>query len=118
MPGKSKFNPMEFVYVGIKGYVIALRKSSGAIVWKTSLASGSSFVPIVQEGDRLFAGSGGEVTCLDCETGKERWHNPLKGYGSGFLALAGGGFPTSAAAAQQMAAQVATTAAIIAATSG
>ncbi len=98
MPSKSKFNPMEFLYVGIKGAVLALKKSDGSIAWKTDLSRGSSFVPIVQDGARLFAGSGGEVTCLDCESGRVLWRNPLKGFGTGYLALAGGGFPTSAAA--------------------
>jgi outer membrane protein assembly factor BamB len=103
MPSKSKFDPMQFLYVGIKGCVLALRKSDGTIAWRTELARGSSFAPIVQDGARLFAGSGGEITCLDCEGGKVLWHNPLKGFGTGYLAIAGGGFPTSAAAAEQAA---------------
>ena len=103
MPFKSKFNPMEFLYVGIRGRVVALKKSDGTLAWTTDLPRGSSFVPIVQEGARLFAGSGGEVSCLDCESGKVLWNNPLKGHGTGYLAMAGGGFPTSAAAAEQAA---------------
>jgi|RhiMethySRZTD1v2_1073278.scaffolds.fasta_scaffold598567_2 outer membrane protein assembly factor BamB len=114
MPAKSKFDPMQFLYVGIKGCVLALRKSDGSIAWKADLSRGSSFVPIVQDGSRLFAGSGGEITCLDCESGKVLWHNPLKGFGTGYLAIAGGGFPTSAAAAEQ-AAQAAAAGAAIAA---
>jgi hypothetical protein len=39
---------MEFLYVGIKGAVLALRKNDGSILWKTDLSRGSSFVPIVQ----------------------------------------------------------------------
>jgi hypothetical protein len=57
------------------------------------------------------------VSCLECATGNVLWHNPMKGYGTGFVALAGSGFPTSAAATDQ-AAQVAATAAVIAAASG
>ena len=74
-------------------------------------------MPIVQEGDRLYAASGGEVSCLERATGKVLWHNPLKGYRTGFVALAGSGFPTSAAATEQ-AAQAAAVAATIAAASG
>ena len=118
MPSQSKFHPSEFLYVGIKGSVVALRKSDGSIAWKTDLPRGSSFVPIIQEGSRLFAGSGGEVLCLDCETGKVLWHNPLKGFGTGYLALAGSGFPTSAAALEQAAAATAAAAASAAAAAG
>ena len=103
MPFKSKFNPAEFLYVGIRGRVVALRKGDGSIAWTTKLARGASFAPIVQDGARLFAGSSGEISCLDCETGKLLWHNPLKGFGMGYLAIAGGGFPTSAASAEQAA---------------
>ena len=104
MPSKSKFDPSEFLYVGIKGAVLALRKGDGSIAWRTDLPRGTSFVPIVQEGARLFAGSGGEVVSLDAESGKVLWHNPLKGLGTGYLAIAGGGFPASAAALEQAAA--------------
>jgi hypothetical protein len=46
MPAK-KFNPLEFLYVGIKGHVVALRKRDGSIAWETNPPKGSSFVPIV-----------------------------------------------------------------------
>jgi outer membrane protein assembly factor BamB len=115
MPSKAKFNPMEFLYVGIRGHVVALRKRDGSIAWEADLPRGSSFVPIVQDGHRLYAASGGEVSCLDCATGKRLWHNGLRGYGTGFVALAGGGFPTSAASLEQAAQVAATSAAITAA---
>ncbi len=98
MPIKSRTNPGEYLFVGIKGSVVALRKDDGGIAWEVRLSRGMTFVPLVQEGDRLFAASGGEVTCLDCATGKVLWRNQLKGYGIGYVALAGAGFPTSAVA--------------------
>jgi outer membrane protein assembly factor BamB len=116
MPSK-KFNPMEFIYVGIRGHVVALRKNDGSIAWKADLPKGSTFVPIVQDGDRLYAASGGEVACLDCATGKAIWHNPMKGYGTGFVALAGSGFPAGAASLEQAAQVALATGAIVAASS-
>jgi outer membrane protein assembly factor BamB len=93
----------EHLYVGIKGGVLALRKHDGKVTWFTKLRRGSSFVPIIQEGDRLYAASGGEVTCLDATSGAVLWHNTLKGYGTGYASLAGAGFPTGAAALEQAA---------------
>jgi outer membrane protein assembly factor BamB len=94
----KKFNPMEFLYVGMRGHVVALRKSDGSIAWDADLPRGSTFVPIVQDGDRVYAASGGEISCLDCGTGEMIWHNPMRGHGAGFVALAGGGFPSAVAA--------------------
>ncbi|MFN0008139.1 MAG: PQQ-binding-like beta-propeller repeat protein [Planctomycetota bacterium] len=91
------------LYVGIRGCVLALRKHDGTLTWSTKLRRGSSFVPIIQEGDRLYAASGGEVSCLDAATGAILWHNLLKGYGAGYASLAGAGFPTGAAALEQAA---------------
>lgn len=101
MPTKTKSAISEHLYVGIKGTVVAIRKYDGAIAWSTKLYRGSSFVPIIQEGDRLYAASGGEVSCLDCATGTVIWNNHLKGYGMGYAALAGAGFPISAAAMEE-----------------
>jgi outer membrane protein assembly factor BamB len=115
MPSKSKSAASEHLYVGIKGTVLALRKHDGVIAWSTKLYRGSSFVPIIQEGDRLYAASGGEVTCLDAATGTVLWNNPLKGYGTSYAALAGAGFPISAAALEQAAHAAAAAGAIAAA---
>ena len=79
----------ELVYVGIKGFVVALDQTSGEVAWSTELRRGSSFVPIVVEGSRVIAVSGGEVTCLDAATGRLLWHNPLKGYGMSYAMIAG-----------------------------
>lgn len=93
----------EHLYVGIRGSVLAMRKHDGAVTWSTKLRRGSSFVPIIQQGDRLYAASGGEVSCLDASTGAVLWHNQLKGYGMSYAALAGAGFPTGAAALEEAA---------------
>ena len=115
MPSKSKSTLPDLLYVGIKGSVVALQKSDGKIAWSVRLPKGSSFVPIVQQGERLYAASSGEVSCLDAASGKVLWHNPLKGFGSGYASLAGAGFPMGAAQGEQTAAHAAAMSAIIAA---
>jgi outer membrane protein assembly factor BamB len=97
------------IHVGIKGRVVALDRATGDITWSTTLKKGSSFVVMAIEGDRLFALSGGEITCLDAATGQELWHNPLKGFGTGYALFAadGPGSATSAIAAAQAAAAAA-----------
>ena len=90
------------VYVGIRGCVVALDRDSGDAVWSAELRRGSSFVPIVVDGARVFAASGGEVTCLDAATGAVVWHNPLKGFGMGYAMLAGASNAGAAAAIAEM----------------
>jgi outer membrane protein assembly factor BamB len=116
MPSKPKSEIAGLLYVGIQGNVVAVRMSDGTIAWNTKLRAGSSFVPIVQEGDRIYAASGGEVSCLDSATGTVLWHNRLRGLGAGYAALAGGGFPISAAALDE-AAQASAAGAAVTATS-
>lgn len=77
----------EAVYLGIKGSVIALDKSSGKRLWATRL-KGNDFVTLLVEGSRVFAGARGEVFCLDAATGKQLWHDSLKGFGWGLLSIA------------------------------
>jgi outer membrane protein assembly factor BamB len=75
------------VYVGIKGTVVALDRSSGTEIWRTSL-KGSDFVNVVLgEGD-LLAATKGELFCLDAATGEIRWHNRLSGLGLGLITVA------------------------------
>jgi outer membrane protein assembly factor BamB len=103
MPANSKGTNAGLLYVGIKGTVLALRKDDGEVAWTTRLRRGSSFVPIVEDGDRIYAVSGGEVSCLDSTSGDLLWHNSMKGLGTGYAALAGGGFPTAGAALEEAA---------------
>jgi outer membrane protein assembly factor BamB len=77
------------IYVGIKGFALALDSDTGAILWKTRL-TGSQFVSIVIDGDRVFAVNQGEAYCLDACTGAVLWHNPLKGLGLGIAFLVAG----------------------------
>jgi outer membrane protein assembly factor BamB len=108
--------PRRLVYVGIRGCVVALDHATGRIAWSVELRRGSSFVPVFHESGRVFATSGGEVTCLDAGTGKTLWHNPLKGFGLGYAMIAGAPDPVVAAVVAEMEAAAASSAGASAAT--
>jgi outer membrane protein assembly factor BamB len=76
----------ELMFLGIKGYVLALRVDSGVQVWAAKLGSG--FVNVMIQNERIFALCQGEISCLDPLSGKQLWHNPLKGYGVGLATMA------------------------------
>ena len=80
----------KFIYLGVKGSVIALNPANGEQFWSASLKS-SDFVNVVLDGINLYAATRGEIFCLDPQTGAIRWHNPLKGYGWGLVSIAGEG---------------------------
>lgn len=82
----------KFIYLGVKGSVIALNSANGQQLWATAL-KGGEFVNVALDGSNLYAATRGELFCLDPQTGSIRWHNPLKGYGWGLVSLAGGGIP-------------------------
>src|SRR5262245_43079572 len=98
----KKSQARRLLYVGIRGCVVALDHATGALVWSVELKSGSTFVPVFQESGKVFATSGGEVTCLDAATGRILWHNPLKGYGLGPAMIAGAPDPVVAAVVAEM----------------
>lgn len=102
------------LYIGIGGHVVALDPGSGSELWRTKLKS-SPFVTVVAQGDVVLAGAAGELFCLDAATGSIRWHNPLKGLGTGVVSF---GNATGAVVAAMMAAQAAAQTAAIVAASG
>ena len=77
----------DLVYVGIRGSVVALDRSSGGRVWEAKL-KGSSFVTLLVDGGSVLAGAQGEIFCLDAATGKILWNDGLKGYGFGLMSIA------------------------------
>jgi len=91
-------SPSNTVYLGIRGSVLALDRSSGRRLWSTKL-KGDEFVNLLVDGDRLFATTRGEIFCLDAVNGNLLWHDPLKGFGWGLAAIATaqGSTPISAA---------------------
>ncbi len=79
-----------FMYVGIKGSVVALDRATGTIVWTTPLR-GSDFVNVVLGEAEIYAATKGELFCLDPATGHIRWRNTLKGLGWGLVSIAAPG---------------------------
>lgn len=77
----------DFVFIGIKGSVVALDRATGQQVWATHL-KGSDFVNVVLQGGSILASCYGEIFCLDPLTGDALWHNPLKGFGLGLAIIA------------------------------
>jgi outer membrane protein assembly factor BamB len=77
------------IFVGIRGCVLALDRTTGAEVWRTSL-KGQDFVSVALTEGQLLAAARGELYCLDPATGMIRWHNPLKGLGWGLVSIADG----------------------------
>jgi outer membrane protein assembly factor BamB len=77
----------QLIFVGLRGYVIALDRDSGETVWSNdNLKSG--FTTLLLDGDRLIVSTNGYMYCLDPLTGDILWRNPLKGYGVGVSDLA------------------------------
>jgi outer membrane protein assembly factor BamB len=91
----------ELMFVGIKGCVVALRRDSGEQAWVAKVAGG--FVNVTVESGKVFAAAQGEIFCLDPLTGRQLWHNPLKGYGTGLatMAFSGGSSGTGTAVMAQ-----------------
>jgi outer membrane protein assembly factor BamB len=84
--GSSAMRIDELIFVGLRGYVIALHRDTGEIVWNCSeLKSGP--ITLLLDGDRLIASTNGYIYCLDPLTGQVLWNNPLKGYGVGVTHL-------------------------------
>jgi outer membrane protein assembly factor BamB len=77
----------DLIYLGVRGYVIALERHTGQEVWRTTL-KGYDFVNLVIDGNDLLATARGEIFCLDRATGQVKWNNPLRGMGYGIICIA------------------------------
>jgi outer membrane protein assembly factor BamB len=86
-----------YVFVGIKGSVVALDRATGTQIWTTPLRGGEFVNLTLSEGD-LYAATKGELYCIDPATGHIRWHNPLKGLGWGLVSIAAPGPQTGQSA--------------------
>src|SRR4051794_31209726 len=85
----------KFIYLGVRGSVIAMNSANGQQLWATAL-TGSDFVNVVLDGHNLYGSTRGEIFCLDPQTGIIRWHNRLKGYGWGLVTITGEGITQNA----------------------
>lgn len=77
----------ELIFLGFRGYVVALRRDTGEIAWSNNQLE-SGYVALLVDGDRLIASTNGYTYCLDPLSGEVIWRNPLSGYGVGAPSLA------------------------------
>lgn len=85
--GEMAREKQSFVYVGIKGCVVALDRNSGDEMWRAELRS-AEYVTVFFDGTGLFVANSGEAWRLDPATGETIWHNQMKGLGRGLVSLA------------------------------
>jgi outer membrane protein assembly factor BamB len=76
----------QLVFVGFRGYAMALDRDTGEVVWCNSEMR-SGYVSMLLDGDRLIVSTNGYMYCLNPLTGTILWHNPLTGYGTGVAHL-------------------------------
>ncbi len=93
----------DLIFVGLNGYVLALHRESGAIVWSNNQLK-RGYVTLLLDGDRLIVSTNGYIYCLDPPTGEIMWHNPTKGYGTGVASLISARGQSSQAVVSQAAA--------------
>lgn len=98
-----------YLYIGIKGHVVCIRKEDGEERWRTSLA-GSGFTNVVVEPDGLYACSRGVLYALDPDSGTIRWKNELPRLGFDICTIASANQTPVAVAAIKAAAAAATAA--------
>lgn len=85
-----------FVFVGIRGSVVALDRVTGEERWRTKL-KGVHPVLFHVDGPALYATAAGEAFSLDLLTGAILWRNKLPGLGLGLASIG-----TNAITASQM----------------
>ncbi len=76
----------QLIFVGFRGYAIALDRNTGEVVWCNDKMHGG-YVSMLLDGDRLIVSTNGYMYCLHPLTGEILWHNPLSGYGTGVAHL-------------------------------
>src|SRR2546423_4384994 len=97
----------DMIILGMNRRVAAISKTDGRIIWSTDFNTGlgSTFVTLLIDGSRPFAGCAGHLHCLDLGTGRILWTNELPGYGYNLasLCLPGGKSSPDPALTQQLA---------------
>ena len=95
----------QLIFVGLNGRVVAIDRERGRMIWQwQSPKPRRGFVAIMLDGDRVVAGLGGYLYCLEAATGRMLWENPLTGFGLGMFSLASvRGCSQSSEAAQALA---------------
>ena len=72
----------QLVFVGLNGYVAALERTTGRMVWSNKEMR-RGYVTMLLDGDGLIVSSNGYMYSLDPLTGRILWHKPMKGFGMG-----------------------------------
>lgn len=78
----------DLVYVGFNSRVAALDRATGALAWSWKSPTGSGFVSLLLDTDRLIVSVEGYTYCLDPVTGQQMWFNELSGFGTGVASIA------------------------------
>ncbi|HEY0456371.1 MAG TPA: PQQ-binding-like beta-propeller repeat protein [Verrucomicrobiae bacterium] len=80
---------MNTAFLGVQEHVLAIKKGSGDILWRTHLDGGfgDSFVSLATDGTFLFAHTRGKLYCLDAASGQLLWQNDLPGLGYGLASI-------------------------------
>ncbi|HVG53617.1 MAG TPA: PQQ-binding-like beta-propeller repeat protein [Vicinamibacterales bacterium] len=79
---------MSAVFVGLKGFVVAIDRTTGDTLWSARLR-GSDFVTVTVDDGAVFATTRGRLYRLDPATGDIMWSNTLPGLGYGIASIAG-----------------------------
>lgn len=69
-------------YIGVKGCVVRIERSTGKIIWKTQL-KGGHLTTLVVDDDLIVAHTKGELFGVSRDDGSILWKNPLTGLGYG-----------------------------------
>src|SRR4051812_23128292 len=77
----------DLVYVGFNSRVAAINRDTGQTAWTWRSPTGSGYVTLLLDADRLIASVNGYTYCLHPETGQQLWFNPLEGLGVGVTSL-------------------------------
>jgi outer membrane protein assembly factor BamB len=97
----------DLVFVGLNGYVVAVDRKNGQIVWSNDELRGGhlsgGYVSLLLDGDRLIVSCNGYLFCLDPLNGNVLWDNPLTGHGIGVASIVSVGGQSSATASMQAA---------------
>jgi outer membrane protein assembly factor BamB len=79
-------NINQLIFIGLNGYVVALDRTTGEIVWSNNELK-DGYVSLLLDGDQLIVSTNGYIFCLSALTGQIRWQNPLRGYGEGVATM-------------------------------
>ncbi|HTB61968.1 MAG TPA: PQQ-binding-like beta-propeller repeat protein [Opitutales bacterium] len=78
----------QLIFAGFNSRVVALDRETGETIWQWKSPTGTGYVTVLLDGDRLIVSVVGYTYCLDPLTGNQLWFNSLAGCGVGVASLA------------------------------